>query len=110
MKQHVDTALKLRKWVVIGHHIPGRVRLKYKVGIVAHLAKYKVQDIEHALASIPAFKNYKLNSVTGSILLEYDPTVIQPLLIDVLFSGTEQEAEQACYDIAKSLNLNGVSS
>ena len=78
MKQHVDTALKLRSWVVIGHHIPGRVRLKYKLGIVAQLAKFKSQDIEHALASIPAFKNYKLNSATGSILIEYDAQQINP--------------------------------
>ena len=110
MKQHVDMALKLRTWVVIGHHIPGRVRLKYKMGIVAHLAKYKLQDIEHALAAIPAFKNYKLNSVTGSILIEYDPVVIQPQLIDRLFAGSDQQAEQACYAIAESLNLNGVNS
>ncbi|KAB1458395.1 hypothetical protein BIY22_01025 [Vibrio panuliri] len=80
------------------------------MGIVAHLAKYKLQDIEHALAAIPAFKNYKLNSVTGSILIEYDPVIIQPQLVDRLFSGSDQQAEQACYAIAESLNLNGVNS
>ncbi|MGF1909414.1 cation transporter [Vibrio kasasachensis] len=108
MKQHISTALKLRKWVVIGHHIPGRVRLKYKMGIVAHLAKYKVQDIECALASIPAFKNCKLNHVTGSILIEYDASLVCPQRVEELFSDSEQQAEQACHAIAESLNLNGV--
>ncbi|MDA0149032.1 HMA2 domain-containing protein [Vibrio sp. LaRot3] len=109
MKQHVETALKLRSWVVIGHHIPGRVRLKYKLGIVAQLAKFKTQDIERALASIPAFKNYKLNSVTGSILIEYDASLVNPEWINALFSESDLHAEQACYAIAESLNLNGAS-
>lgn len=108
MKQHIATALKLRTWVVIGHHIPGRVRLKYKMGIMAHLAKYKLQDIECTLASIPAFKNCKLNSATGSILIEYDASLVNPHWIEQLFSDSEQQAEQACYLIAESLNLDGV--
>ncbi|WP_081094942.1 MULTISPECIES: HMA2 domain-containing protein [Vibrio] len=107
MKQYVDQALKLRKWVSIGHHIPGRVRLKYKLGIVAHLAKFRSDDIEKAISSIPAFKNYKLNNATGSIVIEYDPMTVNPKAIDALFSDSEQAAEQACYSIAEQLDLNG---
>lgn len=107
MKQYVDKALKLRKWVKVGHHIPGRVRLKYKLGIVAHLASYRSDDIESTLASIPAFKNYKLNSATGSIVIEYDANQIQPSWVDALFSESDQDAENACYAIAERLNSNG---
>ncbi len=107
MKQYVDQALKLRKWVSIGHHIPGRVRLKYKLGIVAHLARFHNDDIEKAISSIPAFKHYKVNGATGSIVIEYDPNSVSPSLIDALFSDSEQAAEQACYDIAQQLDLNG---
>ncbi|MBO0215327.1 cation transporter [Vibrio sp. Vb2880] len=107
MKSYVDQALKLRKWVSIGHHIPGRVRLKYKLGIVAHLAKFRAGDIEQAIASIPAFKHYQLNNVTGSILIEYDAATINPQSIEALFSESDQVAEQACYAIAEQLDLNG---
>ncbi|WP_084659652.1 HMA2 domain-containing protein [Vibrio sonorensis] len=110
MKQHVDKALSLRKWVQVGHHIPGRVRLKYTLGIVAHLARFRSNDIEQTLASIPAFKHYKLNPATGSVLIEYDEKTISPAWIDALFSGSESEAEQACYAIAERLNLTGESS
>ncbi len=107
MKQHVSQALKLRKWVSIGHHIPGRVRLKYKLGIVAHLASFKSDDIEQAIAAVPAFRSYKVNKATGSILIEYDASTIEHSLITALFDESEAEAEQACYAIAAALNLNG---
>lgn len=107
MKQYVDQALKLRKWVSIGHHIPGRVRLKYKLGIVAHLASFRSDDIEKAISSIPAFKNYKLNNATGSIVIEYDPTTVNPKAIDALFSQSKEVAERACYAIAEQLDLDG---
>lgn len=105
MKQHINKALKLRKWVSIGHHIPGRVRLKYKLGIVAQLASYRSDEIEQAIASVPAFKNYKINTATGSIVIEYDPSCIQPSTIDALFSDSAADAEQACYSLAEQLNL-----
>lgn len=107
MKQHVNQALKLRKWVSVGHHIPGRIRLKYKLGIVAHLASFKSESIEEAIASVPAFKSYKVNKATGSILIEYDAKAVEPQYIADLFSDSEQVAEQACYAIAEQLNLNG---
>ena len=108
MKESVKKALKLRSWVHIAHHIPGRVRLKYKLGIIAHLARFNSDDIERALSKIPAFRNYKLNSSTGSILIEYDATVVSSELIEQLFSADDVTAEQACYELAESLNLNGV--
>ncbi len=107
MKQYVDKALKLRKWVKVGHHIPGRVRLKYKLGLVAHIASYRSDDIEQAITSIPAFKNYKLNSATGSVVIEYDADQVPPEWIDSLFSDSDQVAEQACHAIVERLNVNG---
>lgn len=109
MNKYIKKALKLRRWVVIGHHVPGRIRLKYKLGIVAQLALMKVGEVEQTLADIPAFKSYKLNSATGSIVIEYDATIIKPSWIDALFAGSDKDAEQACYTIAQCLNLDGVS-
>lgn len=107
MKDKVKTVLKLRSWVQVAHHIPGRIRLKYKLGIIAHLARFNSDDIAKALDDIPAFRNYKLNRSTGSILIEYDPQVVQPALLEQLFSPEDSIAEQACYKLADCLNLNG---
>ena len=108
MNTQLKTALKLRSWVRIAHHIPGRIRLKYKISIVAHLARFNARDIEHALANIPAFKNYELNSGTGSILIEYDAKIVEPTLIEDLFSSDDSIVERACYTLADHLNLDGV--
>ena len=103
MKKQIDTALKLRRWVTIGHHIPGRVRLKYKLGVLAHLAAFNRKDIEQALQEFPAFKQYKINNATGSLLIEYDANIVQPSLIEALFAESDQDAEQACYALAACL-------
>jgi len=108
MKNQIKTALKLRRWVTLSHHIPGRMRLKYKMGIMLHLATFKTSDIENTLASVPAFKHYKLNKETGSILIEYDATMITPHLIEALFSASEEDAKQAAYQIAENLNMDGI--
>lgn len=107
MINNVELALKLRSWVKVAHHIPGRVRLKYKLGIIAHLAHFNAHDIERFLDDIPALRHYKLNSNTGSILIEYDTGVIQPALIEELFSPDDAIAERACYDLADCLNIDG---
>lgn len=107
MNKEIKNVLKLRSWLRIAHHIPGRIRLKYKLSIVAHLARFNAQDIERALTDIPAFKNYELNRSTGSILIEYDAKTIKPTLIEELFSPDDSIVERACYDLADCLNLNG---
>lgn len=107
MKHKINKALNLRKWVSVGHHIPGRIRLKYKLGLIAKLASYRTKEIEQTIADIPAFKHYKLNAATGSIVIEYDAHVVSTESINALFSASDTEAEQACYAIAKQLKLDG---
>lgn len=107
MKESVKTVLKLRSWVHVAHHIPGRIRLKYKLGIIAHLARFNTNDITRALDSIPAFKTYKLNSSTSSILIEYDQSLVDPALLDNIFADDASIAEKACFELADRLNLNG---
>ncbi|BDM64218.1 hypothetical protein NFHSH190041_16700 [Shewanella sp. NFH-SH190041] len=107
MQNHIVKVLKLRRWVMLHHHIPGRIRLKYKLGILTQLVSFNTDKIEQAIAAIPAFKNYKINNTTHSILIEYDIGVIRPEWIDSLFSGSEKDAELACYAIAQQLNLDG---
>ena len=107
MSEYLDKALKLRKWVKVGHHIPGRIRLKYKLGIVAQLATYRSDEIEQSLTDFPALKQYKINKSTGSIVIEYDAELLNPASVDDLFSASDGVVEQAFHAITKQLNLNG---
>ncbi len=107
MNKNIETVLKLRRWVSIAHHIPGRVRLKYKLGILAHFTKFSSREMEQVIQKIPALKHYKLNSVTGSLVIEYDVDQIKPQQIEALFSESEHEAKQACYAMSHSLDIDG---
>ncbi|KLV05133.1 hypothetical protein ABT56_12955 [Photobacterium aquae] len=75
---------------------------------MAHLASFNKQDIEQYLADIPALKNYKLNSATGSIVIEYDAAMINPAVIEALFSDSDSDAEQACMVLGRCIDVNGV--
>lgn len=108
MREKIKTALKIRRWLILAHHIPGRIRLKYKMGIMVHLSAIKQSDIEQALAEIPAFQNYKINKSTGSILIEYDANIINPEFINQLFSESEIDVQQAYLNIATSLEMDGI--
>lgn len=92
----IDEILKLRQWVQIGHHIPGRIRLKYSHGILSALAQFKSDEVIATLEKVKAFKSHKLNLATGSLLIEYDAQLIEPKLLDALFSDSEAEARDAC--------------
>ncbi|ODA36302.1 hypothetical protein A8L45_00215 [Veronia pacifica] len=76
--------------------------------MLSQLAAFKTDAIENTLGAIPAFKNYKLNSATSSIVVEYDATLIDPTWVDAFFSDSSDAAEQACISIANSINVNGV--
>ncbi|MEI6896918.1 MAG: hypothetical protein V5786_05425 [Psychromonas sp.] len=107
MNENIETVLKLRRWVSIAHHIPGRIRLKYKLGILAHFIKFSRKEMEQTVQKIPALKHYKLNTVTGSLVIEYDVDQIKPQQIEALFSESEHEAKQAYYALSNSLDIDG---
>ncbi|PSW18115.1 hypothetical protein C9I98_18220 [Photobacterium sanctipauli] len=69
------------------------------------MASLNRNEIEQALLKIPALKHYKINNATGSLLVEYDATLIKPQLLEALFSRSDQEAKQACYALSAYLAL-----
>ncbi|WP_228768476.1 hypothetical protein [Shewanella sp. TC10] len=93
---------------MIAHHIPGRIRLKYKLGIVSQLMQFNLQNVDDVIAQVPAFLSYKINKSTGSIVIEYDASLVTPNLVDDLFSGTDEQAEQAYFALAQYLNAEGI--
>ncbi|NKF49064.1 cation transporter [Shewanella sp. WXL01] len=108
MEKYLEKVMKMRRWVVIGHHIPGRVRLKYKLGIVAQLMQFNLQNVDDVIAQIPAFRSYKLNKATGCIVIEYDANTLPLELVDDLFGESDQAAERAYFAIAQYLSGEGI--
>ncbi len=108
MDKYLTKVLKMRRWVEIAHHIPGRIRLKYKVGLMAQLMQYNLKDVDDVVAQIPAFLSYKLNKSTGSIVIEYNPELISAAVINDLFGESDERATDAYHLLAEYLQAEGI--
>ena len=52
------------------HHVPGRLRVK-----TPHVKKNRfiVEEIKQLLNALPGIEFYEINTVTGSIIINYNP-------------------------------------
>ncbi len=76
---------QLKQWVSVAHHIPGRLRLKFKLSVISYLRDFNTDGIKSTLQSFPALKDYRLNIAAGSLVIEYDAQVIPFNLINQAF-------------------------
>ncbi len=85
----------LRQWVSVAHHIPGRIRLKFNSVLLARFAQTQTeQALQQAMRSSPLIQ-YQLNPERGSLVLQYDATMLPPSLLDDLFASQLEPAQQA---------------
>jgi len=105
MTKYIEKILKLRQRVSVKHHIPGRIRLKYKLSIIAQIGMFSESKLDKLLSNFPAIKKYSVNVGTCSVLIEYDNQIITPRLIDDLFAESDAQAEKACFEIANILQI-----
>lgn len=90
---------QIQEMLHISHHIPGRIRLKFNNKLVALLSKSKLAQFDrYCTAQGPLF-NYELNSATASLLIEYDETVVKPIVLDNLFNKEQAVSHQALMDL-----------
>lgn len=108
MDKYLDKVLKMRRWVLIAHHVPGRIRLKYKMGLVAQLMQFNLKSVDEVVSQVPAFLSYKLNKTTGSIVIEYDAKLVSANLVSDLFGGSDEVATQAYYALTQYLDAEGI--
>ncbi|WP_028108635.1 HMA2 domain-containing protein [Ferrimonas futtsuensis] len=91
--------VKLRQWVHVAHHIPGRIRLKFNSALVTQMARFKTEQILEQADRLPPLKRFQLNTGSNSLILEYDHGTIHPGLLDRLFGECQMGAEQACQEL-----------
>lgn len=83
---NADSLKKLRDWVSVVHHIPGRIRLKFNLNAVAFARQLDVKAYKQDIEAFPALKSYRLNMMAGSLILEYDARALPFQLIEQMFS------------------------
>ena len=61
----------------VAHHLPGRIRLKL-ANVESDVAL--LEKVERALSAIPAVNRIRVNPITGSFVVEYDPDQYSKML------------------------------
>lgn len=90
------TLLKLRNYLSVAHHIPGRIRIKIKPDILGdpgalELAKSMDFSSWKNGEGSSGIINSRFNFGAGSLIIEYDYQIILPDLIGELFSTSDPD-------------------
>lgn len=96
----VELALALRKYVSIASHVSGRVRLKASMGILRSpalkaLTQHKEADVNQSVQRIRGVIDSRLNLVARSLVVQYDPRLIEPADLREFFETKEDSVAKA---------------
>lgn len=104
--------IRLRDYLKIAHHIPGRIRVKVSPAILANpealrlAASVDLGELGNGGNGHPAIINTRVNKSAGSLVLEYDPIMIAPASIEELFKTRDDvRFEQLLTRLADLLGL-----
>ncbi len=93
---------KLRRYLELKHHIPGRMRIKFDSSIRKDPQAMALAQEQGDLdpSGMPGVTNIRTNLLARSVVIEYDPTLISPQLLEEL--ATTKDANRAA-EIAEQL-------
>lgn len=91
-KTDIDTLISLREYLSVAHHVPGRIRLKLNPAIRQALGLRDSSAIERAVQAVPGIRQVRLNTLAGSVVVEYASDIIQPVWWQTLLASDEQQA------------------
>ncbi len=81
--------MELRHHLTVKHHVPGRIRLQFAMKLLADPRAQKLKD--EAGDTPPSFiKNTQLNLFKRSVIIEYDPKIIEPEKLHEVLTTTDQ--------------------
>ena len=87
----VEALLKIAPYAQIAHHISGRIRLKFSPAAEKVLAGINIESI---MTGIPGIHGHRLNKRAGSVVIEYDPAILDSRLWEEFASLRKNPAVQ----------------
>ncbi len=101
--------LRLREYLSIAHHIPGRIRLKLSPGLLTNPEALKLARMVNFNTwgnGSSAIFNTRLNMGAGSLIIDYDAGQVSPDLITELFGSPDaNRVKQLVQQLAGLLGL-----
>ncbi|HKI81525.1 MAG TPA: hypothetical protein VKA04_07740 [Pseudodesulfovibrio sp.] len=73
-----NTLMELRRHLAIQHHVPGRIRIKFSLKLLADPRAQTLWNEKDSRTQPSWVRNTKVNMFTRNVIIEYDPQVVQP--------------------------------
>ncbi|MBQ8828930.1 MAG: hypothetical protein IJ022_02370 [Burkholderiaceae bacterium] len=94
----IEHLYKAREFVDLKNISKDRIELTFKNPIIAMLAKGKVAEIVNSCGPKAAFTSCQ--QVGNDLILTFDPTVMSDYLLGRVFTGNDQEAQDAVSELS----------
>ncbi|WP_207263867.1 hypothetical protein [Desulfovibrio sp. Huiquan2017] len=73
-----NTLMGLRRYLSIQHHVPGRIRIKFSLKLLADPRAQALKEEKEGRTQPSWIRQTKVNMFTRNVIIEYDPQVVQP--------------------------------
>ncbi|WP_419785974.1 HMA2 domain-containing protein [Pseudodesulfovibrio sp.] len=88
---HFSDLMSLRKYLTIQHHVPGRIRIKFGLALLADPRAKAVREASEGRSKPACIHDVRINKLTRNIIIEYDPTVIDPKKLHEALTTLDEE-------------------
>lgn len=95
----------LRDCLDVAHHVPGRIRIRFSLALLARPEAKKLMDLSDNGRCVPGFRGMRLNAAARSVVIEYDPAVIAPQKLEEVLTTNDQD--RLCGLVAEFRELAG---
>ncbi len=83
--------MDLRKYLTIKHHVPGRIRLKFGMKLLADPRARELKEETSDKTPPPCIKDTKLNLLARTVIIDYDPEVLEPEKLHEALTTTDEK-------------------
>ncbi len=103
------TLVRLRTFLTIKHHIPGRMRIRFDTGLLQNAdAQQVLRQVEAAraegCAKLPrGVSSAEVNPLARSVTVEYDPAVVAPELLEALVAAPDEAGAMRAFNALRGL-------
>lgn len=96
------TIARLREYLSVKHSLPGHIRIKFSLGIMADPEALKLAQSPPEMPD--AVTNVDLNIFSRTLLLEYDANRVAPALLEELITtGDDDRAAEIVEELHETL-------
>lgn len=88
----IDEFLELRDHLSLVHQVPGRIRLRLGAGLLPRATELGNGKLRQDLSALKGIREVRLNMAAASLVIEYDPRVMNQADWQAVFEEDETKA------------------